>query len=476
MQKILIIADGIVAKDLLERVQSSYLSAHSYCVVAHDSATLPAGIEHHMETHRFDPTSRSKLASVIDRDYTQAMVVMEKMDEALEVIQILRYYNKELHIVVLDMWGIGQNLLALGAGDPYISLVQGRNLLVARMVDYLPSVPLIAQNIGLGQGEIMEVLVPTGSSYAYRHISNIEQKNGRIVALYRNNQLILAKPSLMIRPNDSLLLVGNPAILRSMHKAIKSEQGQFPSPYGKNIYCLIDMRCDEPESVRKIVDEALYLHGRLKNIKIVFRVLNPRDPQTLQYLKSLLSRDILVEIAFRPTTYDEVLQEDKRYNIGLIVVSEAMFRNLALRQAVSSRGKPVMKLGEYALSSIDQTMLLLEGAKSEPISATLFDLASQLGHQIRLCDFDPDGAGKHSVIEHYENQATLYGKKIDLIRSTNNPIREAEKLGRFVQVLPFSREVVTGSILALFAPSVGALHWKLGRFPQLFVPVEEKQG
>ena len=44
------------------------------------------------------------------------------------------------------------------------------------MVEKLPNVPVLAQNIGLKQGEIMEIRIPFGSSYAYRYIGSIEQK------------------------------------------------------------------------------------------------------------------------------------------------------------------------------------------------------------------------------------------------------------------------------------------------------------
>lgn len=474
MQKILIIADGIVAKDLLEKVVHAHLTANQYCVVAFREETCPPALATHLECHRFDPTSRSKLATVIDRDYTQVMIVMEQQVEAIEVLEIIRFYKRDLHVVVLDLWGIERNLLAFEAGDQNVSFVRARDLLVARMVDYLPSVPLIGQNIGLGIGEIMEVLVPIGSSYAYRHVSNIEQKNGRIVALYRNNQMILAKPSLMIRPNDSLLLMGNPSILRSMHKAIKSEHGQFPSPYGKNIYCLIDMRY-EGQDVKKMVDEALYLHSKLKNIKLVFRIVNPKDTIILQYVKSFLSRDILVEISFRSLSYEAILAEDKRFHIGLIIVSKVMFANSALRDILYAQKKPILKLGDFSIDSIDQTLLLLsDKGYYEQISPVLFDMATQMSHGIMLCDFDPDGSDKESVIEHYENQASLYGKKISLVKNRENPIKGVEQMGRVLQILPFSKEVVESSWMALFFPSIASLHWKLARYPQVFVPIEEK--
>ncbi|MFX4253416.1 potassium transporter TrkA, partial [Aliarcobacter butzleri] len=70
------------------------------------------------------------------------------------------------------------------------------------MVERLPNIPVLAQKIGLKQGEIMEIRVPFGSSYAYRSIGTIEQKQWRIFGLYRNQKMIEINPTLVLKPND----------------------------------------------------------------------------------------------------------------------------------------------------------------------------------------------------------------------------------------------------------------------------------
>lgn len=45
----------------------------------------------------------------------------------------------------------------------------------------------------------------------------------------------------MILPNDRILAVGNPEILRQIFKSIKQNLGQFPAPFGSNILTCIDM-------------------------------------------------------------------------------------------------------------------------------------------------------------------------------------------------------------------------------------------
>jgi len=84
----------------------------------------------------------------------------------------IRKLSRQVNIVLFDKWNLeieDQNLIKLDANE----------ILANRLIDFLPNIPIVAQNVGLGIGEIMEVLVPFGSSYVYRHIGSIEQKNGK---------------------------------------------------------------------------------------------------------------------------------------------------------------------------------------------------------------------------------------------------------------------------------------------------------
>ena len=107
------------------------------------------------------------------------------------------------------------------------------------MYDQLPNVPLVAQNVGLGQGEIMEVHIPFGSSYAYRHIGSILQRKWKIAALYRDEKQILPTNATMIKPNDTLLILGKPLVLDGVYRTINKRMGLFPEPFGKEYLSFI---------------------------------------------------------------------------------------------------------------------------------------------------------------------------------------------------------------------------------------------
>ena len=232
MKKILIIADGILAKQFLEKVMETEAGENSYTIVTYKEETLPKKRPENFKFFEFDPTSYEKLAVILNEQFFQVMIMMSNELDVKATYANIRKVDSKVRVVIMDRWD-------LKIEDKRLLMLNSREILASRFTDHLPNTPIVAQNIGLGIGEIMEVSVPVGSSYAYRHLASIEQSRWKIAAIYRSNTLILPRPALMLLPNDLLLLVGDPKVLQSVFKSIKRELGQFPSPFGSNIHCII---------------------------------------------------------------------------------------------------------------------------------------------------------------------------------------------------------------------------------------------
>ena len=88
----------------------------------------------------------------------------------------------------------------------------------------------------------MEVKVPIGSSYMYRHVSSIAQKRWRIALIYRGAEIILPKA----KYNDTTKrYLANRWRSKRTSKRLsldKTREWAVSSPFGSNIYTLIDMR------------------------------------------------------------------------------------------------------------------------------------------------------------------------------------------------------------------------------------------
>lgn len=467
MKKILIIAHGKVAEKFLDRIDKTYPNDNVYDIVHYNPALARAATGIFCRFYEFDPTSKVKLSQVVTKKHMGAYIVLENELEAVTSYKNLRVDYKELPIYILDEWG-----LDLGE-DEYLTLLDSREFLANKIFSQLPDIPVFAQQVGLGIGDITEVMVPFGSTYAYRHISNIEQKSWKIAAVYRNNQLVLPKPSLMIRPNDILLLIGQPSILKDVYKAIKIEQGQFPAPYGKNILHIVDMRHTPYEETLKEIQHTIHIGRLLKNKFTFIKVINADNFGIVDYARNLTEPGVYIDIVYGDYSIKKDIAEDiKKYNVGLVVVNRMIFKKKQNRRVLFDIKKPVLKLGEKSIVEIDKSAVLLSENKNiENISSAVFDISTQLSLIMNLYNIDPEEKDKSHIIEHFENLAEIYSKDLELHESTNNPLRQMQYEENFLQFVPFEEYVVNASYMDIFFPNIDKLYHFLDEYNQIFIPV-----
>ena len=247
MKKILIISDGETGENFIRRVSKTYTSENMYYVVQLKEKVYEDINPARFKFYEFDPTSIYKLGNLLKMEFVQVFIIMDNQIDVENTIKNIRLIKKRLRVIVLNQWNLQNE-------DPNLTLINSHDILASRFINNLPNVPVIAQNVGLGEGEVMEVLVPFGSSFVYKHIGVIEQKNWRIVAIYRNRKLLMPSRRRMIQPNDILLLVGEPEVLESVYRSIKRELGRFPEPFGTNLLLYIDMNIVNHKTIEELVD------------------------------------------------------------------------------------------------------------------------------------------------------------------------------------------------------------------------------
>ena len=143
-----------------------------YDIIYMDDKVIPENKPSNFVFYKFDPTSYSKLSFLLNKVlYQDALVVLDSKEDTNAVIKNIRKSYPTLNFTVFDQWGLKPDL--------NIKFYKGMDILSNGLVEQLPNVPVFAQNIGLRQGEIMEIKIPFGSNYAYRYIGSIGQKIGR---------------------------------------------------------------------------------------------------------------------------------------------------------------------------------------------------------------------------------------------------------------------------------------------------------
>jgi len=467
MKKILIISNGKVGEHFINRVIQTHTSENIYYIVQLKEKKFENASPARFKFYEFDPTSFYKLANLLKMEFVQVIIAMDSQIDVENTIKNIRMVKKQLRVVVLNLWDMkseGSNVV----------LVNANEILASRLLDYLPNVPVIAQNVGVGEGEIMEVLVPFGSSFVYRHIGAIEQKNWRIVAIYRDRKLVMPSRRRMIHPNDTLLLVGEPAVLKSVYRAIKRELGQFPEPFGSNIMLYIDMDIVPHETIKELVNQAVYVQEKFHH-DLIIKVVNPGNIEILEYIKSFKTFNILVNIEYDDVHIRSAFMNDiNKYHVGLVIVSCDMFRDYYVRNALYEVHVPVLKLSTKLLSTVkDVSLILSDNRDLEKISATIFDISEQLNLNIELYNYTNEHQeNREQVIEHFQNLSTIFSKSIKIYNENENPIRRLKEKENFIQILPFTSKLTQRHIFSLFSTDSEKLYHKLDEYIQIFIPVQ----
>ncbi|MCD4757192.1 MAG: potassium transporter TrkA [Arcobacteraceae bacterium] len=472
MKNVLVILDGKIAKHLVKKMVDLNNNLNQYDIVYTDEKILPKDIPSNFTFYKFDPTSFSKLKFILNKSlYQDALIALDTKEDTLAVVYNIRVKYKDLNFTVYDQWG-------LDLKDKNVQYYRGNDIISNGLIEQLPNIPVFAQNIGLRQGEIMEIKIPFGSTYAYRYIGSIGQKDWKIVALYRNEKLINIKPSLIIKPNDVIIIIGKPDVLIQVYNAISKSSTQFPMPFGKNIYLYVDMFVQDEDEIISAIEDVKILHQRMKNNLLVVKITRPTTVESLNKIKFNLNQipDMKLEIDYHNIGIHAILKEDKvRFDIGLLVLTKNILKHKEAIKNVILLKLPIFKVGSENISSLKHTLVLLNDEKLyEQISPTLFDISSQLKIKLKVLDIDPIGdKTREGLIAHFNNLSKIFVQNIILVQEEANPIKRLNKEHNILQVLPLKESMFQKRLLQFFTIDSDLLSYDNNKFNQILMPVIE---
>jgi hypothetical protein len=279
----------------------------------------------------------------------------------------------------------------------------------------------------------------------------------------------------MIKPNDRLIIIGNPIVLEEVYKRVSVRKGLFPEPYGKNLYIILDME-REREDILIEVNEAVFLSNKFSNSKLYIRVLGEFKGDILDELKRFESDNIeILDNMSRKELIDTIDYETNHYDIGLFLISRVMF-NRYFKNILYIDKRPIYIFGERSLYNISKALILMGEEKDmESLSSSVFDLSEILGLQLSLCNYDPEGdfLDKKNVIEHYESLSKIYGLKIDIREKKINPIRELREGSDILHIIPFNKIILKKPIFNFFSRRFSRYFLSIRKHPQLLIPIED---
>jgi hypothetical protein len=472
MKNILILANSEMAKHFVQWVGKRRINNNEYYITCSSQLTDTSSTAiNNFNFIDIDPTSLFRLKEMISKvEFTTIYVVMSKKDEALVTLENIEKINPKLMVVFVSKW---DDLLI---EKENVSVVNLNELLSVNLYEKLPNVPKIAKNIGLGKGEIMEILVPFGSSFAYRHIGAISHRKWKVVAIYRKEKQIFPNNATMIMPNDRLIVIGNPIVLEELYKRVNKRQGVFPEPFGKNLYLIIDMLNNKDEIDREI-EEALYLKKLLPKTKLYIRFINIQDLNTLNsYRKLEEDKDISLLITYKENEILSDIDYDvSQLDIGLFLLNKELFFKKNYKVHLYGLMRPVYIFGNVSLYSIKDTFVLMDNEQNmESLSTSVFDFSESLGLKLTLCNYSPEGEfdENKNIVEHYESLSKLYNFNINIEEKYVNPIREIMQHEKILHIAPFVNSRKSISFFHYLSTKFTYYFLEIQKHPQLLIPID----
>ena len=470
MKNILILADGSIARHFVEWVGRKRVADNRYYVTCFHEDATPEKLGKNIQLIKADPTSYARIRHIMDEvKFSHVFIVMENKEDALYSLTNVRLVADKIRIILVNQWDdptVGQDM-------ENVTVLDVDELIAAHLYDQLPNVPVVAQNVGLGKGEIMEIHVPFGSTYAFRHVGSILQRKWQIAAIYRKGKQILPTAATTILPNDSLLVLGKPLVLEGVYRTINKRIGLFPEPFGKDLYLLLDFRVDREQALF-FLKESLYLLERLEEKSLFVRILYPNDFALIDEIKAYESESVTISVCYDDKDISHLIEYDiQEYDIGLILSSIETLSDEKVMETLYTLRKVVYLFGDQPLYNIHKGIILMDDErKMESISSTAFDVSESLGLELFLCDFDPEGdfESKKIVIEHYETLAHIFNMEIRIEQKIANPIRELQQMESVLQIAPFEKELNRGSLWRLISTRIQDFLLTSHKHPKLLVP------
>jgi hypothetical protein len=470
MKNILILASGATAKAFVHRVSKSRIDDNRYYITCPQNSELCSISLDNISIIKEDPTSYLKLKNIMkERDFSTIFIVIDIKENALQVLKNIRMIDAKILVVFVHQW---EDVVI---DDENVSIVKTNEVIAGSLYEKLPNVPIIAKNIGLGHGEIMEVLVPFGSSFAYRHVGSIAHRKWKIVAMYRKEKQIFPNSATMILPNDRLIMIGNPIVLEGVYKKINKRQGAFPEPFGRNLYLILDMRRSR-EDILVQINEAIFLSKQLSKTKLYIRLLYINSLNFLQELRDFENQHVFMLPSYNDKeVFQDIDYDMSQRDIGLFLLDNKMLFYKNYKAYLYELNRPIYLFGNKSLYNINEAVILMgDEIEMESLSSSVFDFSESLGLGLSLCDYNPEGdfEDNNNIIEHYESLSRLYNFKINIDQKRVNPIRELLKQEEVLHILPFSKSMKNLSFINFLSTEVSHYFLSIKKHPQLLIPID----
>jgi len=464
LNKILIFAGAKESRLLIEKIYQNYINLGEFHIIYEDPEIKNGFNEKdNVFFYKINFFAYEMYKQLLYKEYNKIIVFVKNKNTAEFILKKVK--NLKTPILFVKFWMEFET-----PEKNNIEILDVPEIITNKIIDFLPEVPLYARDIGLGEGEILEVEIPPHSPFIYKQINIFDRYNVKVAAIYRDNKLKLPEENTTILPYDKLILIGNPNTLKDLFNQIKQIKGAFPQPYGRNIYLILDMKNMEQKEISKLLKSALFLHRKLKNKKLIIKIINPTI-KSHQIYKLYKFENIDIMTDFYKTSYKTVLLEDiDKLSIGLVITNNFFFQQEA--DTFYEIKKPILKVGDESIKKCKSLYIILNTKYITKIAPTIFDLSYQLGLKAVFLNADPENDNKE-IIEYLQMLAKSFNfAQIEFEKQSKNPIIYLSQKQNICLIDAFVKKP-RSKFLQIISPKIEDSYLLLDKFSQFLIPIKD---
>lgn len=239
---VIVVADGPVGTAVAFRVAKTLPTT---LVVPLDSTAGAAPSPPGLRLVRGDASSLLVLREARAQEAHALVAATSRDDVNIEASRLASALGVPEVVCQIGDAGRADEVLAMGA-QPVTAAMALSNALAAR----LPGVVVTTSEVGLGEGEILQVRVMPGSLVIGRPLHEIATRAYLVAAIYRGGRLVVPHGDTRVEAGDQVLLVGQPDTLGAVADYFRLGAAQFPRQFGRAILVW------NPRSAPSVEDEA----------------------------------------------------------------------------------------------------------------------------------------------------------------------------------------------------------------------------
>jgi len=435
-----------------------------------------------------DATSRLVLekAGIDESELVLITTTTEKIN--IEVARVIHDHfepRRVISVAITD--GGAQELAGLGVEVENIFTASAND--IRNLIEHQAKT---AHGIGIGRNEILEVEVHPNSRLRNRPLGYIAPIRWSIGIIYRDGNIIVPRPETVLKEKDKVVILGDPAVLKTVAEMLSSEFERFPLEFGTSLAIYIS-----GDEKHDLFEEAAYIRSvfQLDKVHVVYsskaeKLVKQHDDivgkhgfgETGHTVSSLPPAEAIKSLAITGA------------RIGVIIVSKDSFlaprfpfytaaQKLSLSSLAGAAKCPVIlargthpysKLLVPALIDFDFRQLV---DKSIEISHTITtDVSVLMTRPSEYIATEEESKKFEEAKKIISNMGLLHKKRIDLQVLTGNPVHEVSRRLPDYNLLVLDADSWTGKdfFSSLLSPDVAWHILKRSRISTLILPgIEE---